>query len=63
MAYHYIVTFDNNKKVWVDIDTANKEEVKQIATAILDEADCSSTIVSVKRTTHLGDIADVDYVA
>lgn len=53
MAYHYIVTFDNNKKVWVDIDTTNKEEVKQIASAILDEADCSSTIVSVKRTTHL----------
>ena len=28
MAYHYIVTFDNNIKVCVDIDTANKEEVK-----------------------------------
>lgn len=49
MAYHYIVTFDNNKKVWVDIDTTNKEEVKQIASAILDEADCSSYYCFCKK--------------
>ena len=63
MTNHYIVTFNNNKKVWVDIENTNMDEVKALACAVMDDMNYEADIKSVIKTTNLSDIADVDFVA
>ena len=63
MTYHYIVTFMNNKKVWVDITDNNINEARTLATAVMGHCGYNTDIKSVIKTTNLSDIADVDFVA
>jgi len=58
---HYIVTFNNEKTVFVS--GFNTEEAEILAKAVMIKNGLSYDIKSVKRTSNLSDMADTNFIA
>ena len=58
---HYVVTFENGRTVFASC--FNEEEAEILAKAVMIKNGLTREIKSIRKTTNISDMADMDFVA